>query len=147
MCMIGIEDGYTLAALATVKSPFSDGRAIPIFAIEPNPERVLAAFQIHDWSNDGGPLSNPAFEWIVGNDYTIADMSAWGWIGRASRVLKGEDDPLARFPHIKRWFAEIDARPAAARAREVGKDHTFKASGDEASRRALFPSNYPPAAE
>ena len=33
---------------------------------------------------------------LVGDSYTIADMSVWGWIDRASRVLKGEGDPLAR---------------------------------------------------
>jgi GST-like protein len=27
----------------------------------------------------------------------------------------------------------------------VGKDHTFKREFDEQTRRALFPSNYPPA--
>src|ERR1700752_2327749 len=32
---------------------------------------------------------------IVGSSYTIADISAWGWIDRAARVLKGEGDPLA----------------------------------------------------
>src|SRR3546814_3491953 len=32
---------------------------------------------------------------IVGDDYTIVDMAAWGWIDRAARVLKGSDDPLA----------------------------------------------------
>lgn len=84
---------------------------------------------------------------MVGDTYTIADMSAWGWIDRAARVLKGEVDPLAGFPNLKRWFAEVDARPAVARARAVGKDHAFKAMGDEESRRALFPSNYPSAAE
>jgi hypothetical protein len=25
-----------------------------------------------------------------------ADMSAWGWLDRAARVMKGLDDPLAR---------------------------------------------------
>jgi len=82
---------------------------------------------------------------IVGDSYTIADMSAWGWIDRAARVLKGEADPLAAFPNIKRWFQAIDARPAVVRARAVGKDHAFKKDADEQSRRALFPSNYPPA--
>ena len=37
-------------------------------------------------------------EFIVGGDYSIADMSAWGWLTRASRVLPGTDDPLADFP-------------------------------------------------
>ena len=84
-------------------------------------------------------------DFIVGNGYTIADMSAWGWIDRAARVMKGEADPLAAYPNIKRWFQGIDARPAVARARNVGRDHSFKKDADEQSRRAMFPSNYPPA--
>jgi GST-like protein len=83
---------------------------------------------------------------IVGNDYTIADMSAWGWLDRASRVLKGTEDPLAAYPDLKRLFEMINARPAVARAREVGKDHAFKRINDEETKKALFPSNYPPAA-
>jgi GST-like protein len=82
-------------------------------------------------------------DYIVGDDYSIVDMSAWGWLDRASRVMKGEADPLAAFPNIKRWFQAIDARPAVLRARAVGKDHVFKRELDEQARRALFPSNYP----
>jgi len=84
-------------------------------------------------------------DFIVGNQYTIADVSAWGWIDRASRVRKGSEDPLADFPELQRWFAAIDARPAVARARALLKSHTFKTVNDEETRRALFPSNYPPA--
>ncbi|MBB2156794.1 glutathione S-transferase family protein [Gluconacetobacter diazotrophicus] len=81
---------------------------------------------------------------IAGETYSIADMSAWGWLDRAMRVRKGEDDPLAPYPHLKRLFETVDARPAAARARQVGTEHSFKSGYDEESRRALFPSNYPP---
>jgi len=84
--------------------------------------------------------------YIVGDTYTIADMSAWGWLDRAARVFKGAEDPLAPFPNLKRLFATVDVRPAAARAREVGKEHAFKTIRDEEALRALFPSNYPPAA-
>src|SRR6201986_4795991 len=35
--------------------------------------------------------------YIAGDEYTIADMSAWGWLDRASRVLKGAEDPLGSF--------------------------------------------------
>lgn len=83
-------------------------------------------------------------DFVVGDGYTIADMSAWGWIDRAARVMKGEADSLAAFPNIKRWFQGIDARPAVARARAVGSDHAFKKDADEQTRRAMFPSNYPP---
>jgi GSH-dependent disulfide-bond oxidoreductase len=81
-------------------------------------------------------------DFILG-DYSIADMSAWGWLGRAARVLPGEDDPLAAFPNLKRLFEKVDARPAAARAKTVGKDHAFKKEVDEETRRAMFPTNYP----
>jgi GSH-dependent disulfide-bond oxidoreductase len=82
-------------------------------------------------------------EFVVGDSFTIADMSAWGWIDRASRVFKGSEDPLAPYPEIKRWFAAIDARPAVVRARSVNKQHAFKSVNDDETRRALFPSNYP----
>ncbi len=53
-------------------------------------------------------------DFIIG-DYSIADMSAWGWLTRAARALPGADDPLAAFPNLKRLFETVDARPAAAR--------------------------------
>jgi GST-like protein len=82
-------------------------------------------------------------DFIVGDTYTIADMSAWGWLDRASRVLKCKTDPLIDFPDLKRFFEAINARPAVARARQVGKDYAFKMVNDEETKRALFPSNYP----
>jgi len=83
--------------------------------------------------------------YIVGETYTIADMSAWGWVDRATRVLGISDQPLASFPNIARWFQMIEQRPAAAKARMVGKSHAFKRDNDEETKRALFPSNYPTA--
>lgn len=83
-------------------------------------------------------------DFIVGNTYTIADISAWGWLSRASLVRKGQADPLAPFPNLKRLFEIVDARPAVAGARAVGKYHDFKKVDDEETKRALFPSNYPP---
>jgi GSH-dependent disulfide-bond oxidoreductase len=83
---------------------------------------------------------------IVGDTYTIADISAWGWLDRATRIRKDETAPLAPFPNPKRLFETVDARPAVARAWEVGEDHPFKKVNDEETNRALFPSNYPPTA-
>src|SRR6266404_5398956 len=77
---------------------------------------------------------------MVGNDYTIVDIAAWGWIDRANFVL-GEGR-LGEFPNISKWFAGIDARPAVARARAIAKDLTFKREMDEEARRNLFPTNY-----
>jgi GSH-dependent disulfide-bond oxidoreductase len=80
---------------------------------------------------------------IVGGQYSIADMSVWGWLTRAGRVLPGAEDPLADFPNLKRLYEIVDARPAATRARALGKDHPFKKEVDEETKRAMFPSNYP----
>lgn len=85
-------------------------------------------------------------EFIVGDAYSIVDMSGWGWVDRAKFVFLGSEEPLAPFPNVKRWFQAIDARPAAAKARAVGTGHAFKKEVDEETKRALFPSNYPPAA-
>ena len=58
-------------------------------------------------------------------------------------MLPGEDDPLVNFPNLKRLFETVDARPAAARAKAIGKEHPFKKEVDEETKRAMFPSNYP----
>ena len=86
----------------------------------------------------------PGRDFIVGDQYTIADISAWGWIDRAARVRKGEAEPLAPFPALQRWFAAVDARPATARARAMLKSHAFKSVNDDETKRALFPTNYAP---
>jgi GST-like protein len=82
-------------------------------------------------------------DYIVGNQYSLADISAWGWLIRAPRVMKGAEDALADFPNLARWFHAINARPAVARANKVGSEVAFKKDMDEQAKRALFPSNYP----
>jgi GST-like protein len=81
--------------------------------------------------------------YIAGDEYSIADMSAWGWIDRMKYVLSGAGDPLTTYPNLERWFQTIDGRAAVARARAVGRNISFKQEMDEEARRALFPSNYP----
>lgn len=83
-------------------------------------------------------------EFFVGGEYTIVDISAWGWIDRANMVF-GDGD-LSKYPNLKTWFEKIDARPAVAEARKVGSNVTFKSDRDETALRSLFPSNYPDAA-
>jgi GST-like protein len=80
--------------------------------------------------------------YLVGDDYTIVDMAAWGWIDRAGAVLR-QDAPLEDWPNLKRWFGNINSRPAVARTRLVGRDADFKTKFDEEALRALFPQNAP----
>jgi GST-like protein len=79
--------------------------------------------------------------YLAGDEYTIADISAWGWI-RISDFVLGEGE-LARYPNLNSWFERIDARPAAASARRVAEGVKFKKEFDEETLRAMFPQNYP----
>ena len=80
---------------------------------------------------------------MAGDEYTIADVAAWGWIDKANVVL-GEEG-LKPYPNLSAWFDKINGRPAALRAREIAKGIEFKTEFDEEARRAFFPSNYPKA--
>ncbi len=55
-------------------------------------------------------------EFIAG-EYSIADMACYPWIV----PWKRQGQNLDAFPHIKRWFEAIRARPATQRAYERGK--------------------------
>ncbi|MEM5529695.1 glutathione S-transferase family protein [Gammaproteobacteria bacterium AS21] len=79
-------------------------------------------------------------EYIVGDEYTIADISVWAWLDKATVVL-GEEG-LDNYPNLQRWFASIDARPSVARARNVAKDIEFKSDFDEQAARSLYPQNF-----
>jgi GSH-dependent disulfide-bond oxidoreductase len=48
----------------------------------------------------------------VAGDYSIADMAAYPWIVPWKRQGQNLED----FPHLKRWFDAIRARPATVRA-------------------------------
>lgn len=77
---------------------------------------------------------------IVGNDLTIADIAAWGWVDRHVRVL-GEGE-LDNYSNVKAWFDAVNARPAVARARAVGQGVEWKKDFDEETARSMFPSNF-----
>jgi GST-like protein len=79
--------------------------------------------------------------YLAGPQYSIADVSAWGWI-RISDFVLGEGE-LSRYKHLASWFERVDGRPAAARARDVAASISFKKDFDEETLRAMFPQNYP----
>ncbi|WP_294197680.1 glutathione S-transferase N-terminal domain-containing protein [uncultured Sphingomonas sp.] len=53
---------------------------------------------------------------IIGDDYTVADMACHPWI-----LPEAQGQDLARFPNVARWHAAVAERPAVARAYERGK--------------------------
>ncbi|HVW70039.1 MAG TPA: glutathione binding-like protein [Steroidobacteraceae bacterium] len=72
---------------------------------------------------------------FVAGDYSIADIAAYPWI--VPHEAQGQR--LTDFPHLKRWFEAIAARPATvrayARAQEVNTQPTVMT---EESKRILF---------
>ena len=72
---------------------------------------------------------------FVAGDYSIADMAAYPWI--VPHAKQGQD--LNEFPHLKRWFDAIAARPATQRAYALADTiNTAPSVSDEESRRILF---------
>ena len=54
---------------------------------------------------------------FVAGDYSIADMASYPWIVPYER----QGQKLEDFPHLKRWFETIRARPAVVRAYDKAK--------------------------
>jgi GST-like protein len=52
---------------------------------------------------------------LGGDDYSIADIACWPWMRRPDR----QGVETAELENYKRWFAEIEARPAVQRGVEV----------------------------
>jgi GST-like protein len=77
-------------------------------------------------------------EFIAG-EYSNADMASYPWIVPYER--QGQD--LAGFPHLKRWFETIQARPAIQRAYELAKkiNPNQPAIRTEEERKILFGQN------
>ncbi|GAA4343885.1 glutathione S-transferase N-terminal domain-containing protein [Pigmentiphaga soli] len=55
---------------------------------------------------------------LAGRNYSIADIASWPW----TRPHASQGVDLGEFPNVKRWFDEIQARPAVQRGIEVLAD-------------------------
>ena len=77
--------------------------------------------------------------YMVGDSYTLVDMSVWGWARVVPFVLGS--DAWDKLPHVKRLLDEINARPAAQRAEALKTKHEYKAVVDDEARKMLFPQN------
>src|ERR1700733_9752094 len=72
-------------------------------------------------------------EFIAGA-YSIADMACYPWIVPHER----QQQDINQFPHLKRWFEIIAARPAVQRAYEVAKKVNEAPTVNNESRAMLF---------
>jgi GST-like protein len=77
--------------------------------------------------------------YMLGDSYTIVDMSVWGW-ARAIPFIFGTEG-WNKLSNVKRLFDEISARPAAERAAALATRHAYKAEMDDEAKRYMFPQN------
>jgi GST-like protein len=71
---------------------------------------------------------------FVAGDYSIADMAIIGW----ARNYERRDIDIGEFPHVKRWLDTMLARPAVARAVEIGSDRRTNLATDREAQKILF---------
>lgn len=71
---------------------------------------------------------------FVAGDYSIADMACYPW----TEPYERQGQKLEDFPHLKRWFEAIHARPAVQRAYEIGKRYRTVPANDPAAAKVLF---------
>ena len=71
---------------------------------------------------------------FVAGDYSIADMAIYPWIVPWKRQEQNIDD----FPHLRRWFNAMRARPAVERAYAAGEPWTARLPMSEDARKVLF---------
>ena len=101
------------------------------------PEKI--EYAINRYVNETGRLyavlnKQLADREFVAGDYSIADIAAYPWIVPHERQSQNLED----FPHLKRWFETIKARPATIRAYEKAEALQTQALDPDKSRDMLF---------
>ena len=70
----------------------------------------------------------------LAGDYSIADIASYPWV-----LPERQSQNIDEFPNLKRWKADIRARPAVQRAYELAQTINPKpVVNDDESRRVLF---------
>ncbi|MBE8986888.1 glutathione binding-like protein [Nostoc sp. LEGE 12450] len=101
------------------------------------PEKI--EYAINRYVNETGRLygvlnKQLADREFVAGDYSIADIAAYPWIVPYERQSQNLED----FPHLKRWFETIKARPATIRAYEKAEALKTQPLDPDKSRDLLF---------
>ncbi|MCA1441496.1 glutathione S-transferase N-terminal domain-containing protein [Ensifer sp. IC4062] len=104
------------------------------------PERI--EYAINRYTNEANRLygvmnKRLADRPFLAGEYSIADMACIGWV--IPHENQGQD--LNDFPHLKRWFEAVLARPAVQKAIEVGKEERARQKSlaeDQEAQKILF---------
>jgi GSH-dependent disulfide-bond oxidoreductase len=135
-----------LMFVATGIGPYS-GQAVHFRHFAPEPKTYAVNRYTYEAERHYGLLDAQLarHRYMLGDTYTIVDMSVWGWARMVSFMLGAE--AWDKLPNLKRHLDEISARPAAVRATALKERFAFKADFDDEARKHLFPQNARLAAE
>ncbi len=73
-------------------------------------------------------------EWLVGEDYSIADMQCWPWV----LIAKAMALSLDPYPRVSDWRERIKLRPAVQRGVNLAKQDRPKQQHSEEAKKILF---------
>jgi GST-like protein len=71
---------------------------------------------------------------LAGEEYTIADMATYPWIV----PWKRQQQDIADFPDLRRWFDAVRARPATVMAYAKGEPYSSRPTVTEEGKKVLF---------
>ena len=131
-----------LMFVATGIGPYS-GQAVHFRHFAPEPKDYAVGRYLFEAKRHWGILDArlAARPYLLGDEYTIVDMAAWGWARMVPFVLGAglaDQSVWAELPNLKRLLDEISARPAAERAVALKDRHAFKTEMDDEARRHMF---------
>jgi GST-like protein len=127
-----------LMFVATGIGPYS-GQAVHFRHFAPEPKEYAVGRYDFEARRHYGIFDDRLADrpYVLGETYTIVDMALWGW-SRMVPFLLGTPEAWATMPHLKRWFDDISARPAAVRATALKDRHAFKTEMDTEARGHMF---------
>ena len=124
---------WLMFQMASVGPMFGQAHHFRIYA----PEKI--EYAVNRYTNEAkriyGVLNKRLAEhkYLAGTMYTIADIAVWPW----TRSAKNQGVEMDDFPHFKRWFDLIEARPAVQRGVEILAKERKPITGDK-EREILF---------
>lgn len=103
------------------------------------PERIPYAMDryVNETSRLYGVLNKQLADgraFVAGDDYSIADMAIYPWVVPHKR----QQQDLADYPHLGRWFEAIAQRPATIAAYKAGEVVSTQPTVDEEAKKILF---------
>ncbi len=73
-------------------------------------------------------------DFVAGNFFSIADMAIWPW----ASLWEGQQQDIAKFPHMEAWLARCAARPGIEAGRAVAAEKRSNLETDKKAQDLLF---------